>query len=215
MGLPEKTWEELWKNNIHEVSLLYTMVTNYLQYIQDNREYLNEIFSKIFKKKIHFTDEMHEYIAWQTLGPNLINGFQILYSILGGFYYTKSMSLIPFELIEKPENWKNAGSYFKSDIRLHEFKPELSFEKGFHLINEEVYTKHDSTLSASYFLGILKNKTPWDPPECTSSTINLIKEKLMPESIPSRLIKQKEFRYPNREWEVQESKLLSKIKSQL
>ena len=129
--------------------------------------------------------KLEAYLGWVTLGPGLVEGGWLLRLIgqapvnLGSL--VRQVAAGPFA----EELWSTAGLQsilpaffrFKREKGIRRRDPYLGhrfIDSAEALIEEVSGGDEDGKLTASYLLGILNARNPWDIPECTSSAVNLV-----------------------------------------
>jgi len=175
----QQMWDKLWNVSMDPFSFLHRAGSTYLTYVESNIEHFKEEFPSLFAKKNN-TEKILQYVAWQTLGPQLIKGFNALSSTHDNYhsFTEKSFTTTSFSvLMEEPEAWKNPNEHLKFDKQLlkREFTMNLpTYQK----IKANISDKNDKVIVYSYCLGIILAKSPMGPPECYGSAINLIKNNI-------------------------------------
>lgn len=205
MEIVEQTWKELWGMSSYELSELHRTCSTYLTYIQENKDRISIQLSENLKKNISFSDTMQEYVAWLTLGPQLIYGYQTLVSIKMTKESISGEIVELSKLNEKTQNWKKATSYLEIDLP-EEFT--ISEQDAYEGIKNSIENNKNHTVALSYYFGILRSKPDWKMPDCTGSSINLLTKKIKQiKSLPKPFPKY----YDQMNWNNQERKILQKI----
>lgn len=185
MEIVQKMWDNLWKIKIDNLSLLHRTSSVYLTYVKNNMEFLKKEFPDLFAIT-NIEKKIIQYVAWQTLGPQLIRGFNVLYSTHKNDYSSftkKSFSETSFRVLsEEPEAWSNPLKYLEFDKQSVDLESKTDFKDMFPKIKEEIRDKNDLAVTYGYCLGIIMAKSPMGPPECYGSAANLIQDNIIKRS---------------------------------
>lgn len=210
MILVQDMWNRLWDIKIDDFPLLHTTSSNYLTYVGMSEDSIKKALPSIFVKENPMNDII-QYVAWQTLGPFLIKGFHTLYTAHNNDYELFSKKTFPDILSKDVKEWNNAIEHFKPFSDIFRASPKINFEEWFSKIMVEINNKNDVVIAYSYCLGVIMAKSPMGPPECYSSTVNLIKENIL---TPKNRLRSRQFTMPiSPTWITQEEELRKKLDS--
>ena len=179
MSIYGEIWKELWETSIEDYYGLSSVVESYFAYLKETEALF---FEKLRESGFEITPDLPDlitrYIALITLGPQLVEGYRVLSQLLklviSPIY---SLEDIAHTLSRKPSMWEGSEALKKINQmrRIFWSKSRSSITSALKGVFREVENYSPLALLSSYLLGILDCKDPWDPPECYTAAVRIVR----------------------------------------